>query len=67
MIIMEFTTISVSARTRDKLKTYGMKGDTYDKIITRILDKIDREEFLEECYQRLSEKNKFIKVSLDEL
>jgi len=67
MIIMEFTTISVSARTRDKLKTYGMKGDTYDKIITRILEKIDREEFLEECYQRLSEKNKFIKVSLDEL
>jgi energy-coupling factor transporter ATP-binding protein EcfA2 len=67
MIIMEFTTISVSSETRDKLKTYGMKGDTYDKIINRILEKIDREEFLEECYQRLSEKNKFVKVDLDDL
>ena len=64
---MESTTISVSAKTRDKLKTYGLKGDTYDKIINRILQKIDRDEFLEECYQRLSEKNKFIKINLDEL
>ena len=36
-------------------------------IAVSTLKKIDREKFFDECYKRSSEKNKFIKVDLDEL
>jgi len=61
----ELTTIPVSKLTRDKLKAFGLKGDTYDKILTQLMEKVDYEEFMERQYARLNEKEKF--VSLDEL
>lgn len=59
------TTIAVSENTRDKLKSYGKKGDTYDQIISRLMEIVNRETFLEEVYKRLAEKDQF--VPLDEL
>ncbi len=59
------TTIAVNESTRDKLKSYGRKGDTYDDIIQRMMDIVDRELYLNEVYRRLGEKDKFI--PLDEL
>ncbi|UCD93218.1 MAG: hypothetical protein JSV43_00505 [Methanobacteriota archaeon] len=59
------TTIAVSEGTRDKLKSYGRKGDTYDQIISRLMEIVNRETFLEEVYKRLAEKDQF--VPLDEL
>jgi predicted CopG family antitoxin len=35
------TTISVSKDTRDELKTYGNKGDSYDDIIEKLMDEYD--------------------------
>ena len=32
------TTVSVSKNTRNRLRKYGSKGDTYDLILTRLMD-----------------------------
>ena len=33
---MEMTTIQLSKETRDKISSFGMKGESYDKIIRRV-------------------------------
>jgi acetoin utilization deacetylase AcuC-like enzyme len=33
---MEITTIQLSKETKDKLSSFGLKGESYDKIIQRI-------------------------------
>jgi len=32
------TTVSVTKSTRNRLRTYGSKGETYDVIISRMMD-----------------------------
>ena len=61
----EITTIPVHKQTRDRIKVFGHKGETYDEILNRILDEVSYEEFMERQYERLSEKEKFI--SLDDI
>lgn len=56
----EKTTILVTKKTREQLKTLGRKGESYEDIITRLLKEIDRQEFIERQYERLKEKDKFI-------
>ena len=34
----EITTIQITKATRDELKKHGIKGDTYDGIIKRLLE-----------------------------
>ncbi|MCS3923391.1 hypothetical protein J2T59_000444 [Methanosalsum natronophilum] len=50
---------------RDRLKGYGQKGETYTDILTRLMDSVDKDEFMDRMYRRLEEKNQF--VSLDEI
>ncbi len=33
------TTISIEEETRDRLKKLGTKGETYDEILNRLIDK----------------------------
>ena len=54
------TTIAVSEMVRDRLKSLGSKGETYDEILARILDVVDRETYLEEVRRRLAAKNEFL-------
>jgi len=61
----EMTTIPVSKTVRDMLKSYGLKGETYDKILQRLMKQVDYDEFMERQYKFLQEKDKFI--SLDEI
>ena len=60
----EDTTIPVKKDVRDRLKQYGMKGETYNDILKRLMDEVDYETFMERQYKKLGEKDKF--VSLDE-
>jgi hypothetical protein len=61
----EATTIPVTKDVRDRLKKYGMKGETYNEILKRLMDEVDYETFMERQYKKLEEKEKF--VSLDEI
>ena len=61
----ETTRIHTTKAVRDRLKTYGQKGDTYTNILERLMDAVDKEEFMGRLYKRLEENDQF--VSLDEL
>jgi len=39
MKMAEITTIQLSKETRDQLKELGKKGETYDDIIRRLMEK----------------------------
>lgn len=39
---MKMTSIQVSQETKDRLTQLGLKGDTYDAIVCRLLDKLGK-------------------------
>ncbi|MFH0848899.1 MAG: hypothetical protein V1857_05305 [archaeon] len=59
------TTILVEKETRERLRSLGKKGETYDQILKRLMVLAEYEEFMETQYQRLKDKQAF--VSLDEI
>ena len=60
------TMISLREETVEKLKRYGCEGESYDEIISRLmeyLDEIDVEGYVEARYERLKrEKDKFLRL-----
>ena len=42
MFMVKITTILVTPATRDKLKALGTKGETYDKIIQRLIEHFEK-------------------------
>lgn len=44
MMIENGTMIRISKKTTERLKERGKKGDTYDQIINRLLDEVERRE-----------------------
>jgi len=40
-MMSDTTTIKVKKDTRDKLKDRGKKGESYDEIINRLIDRVD--------------------------
>jgi len=59
------TTIPLEKETRDRLKSLGRKGETYDRILRRLISLAEYEGFMEKQYIRLEDKDAF--VSLDEI
>ncbi len=43
----EITNIPITKEVRDMLKSYGLKGETYDNIPHRIMKLSDYDEFME--------------------
>jgi len=62
---MATTTIPVAKETREHLRSFGKKGETYDQILRRLMSLAEYEGFMEKQYERLKDKEAF--VSLDEL
>jgi predicted CopG family antitoxin len=54
------TTIVVARKTREKLKSLGREGETYNDIIARLINEMNREEIVKRQYERLKEKDKFV-------
>ena len=59
------TTIPLEKETRDRLRSLGRKGETYDRILRRLISLAEYEGFMERQYVRLEDKDAF--VSLDEI
>ncbi len=63
------TTIQIQKETRENLKKYGCKSESYNDIIERLMaycDELNLEEIIQDRWERLqTEKNDYI--SLDEI
>jgi hypothetical protein len=62
---MATTTIQINSETRDLLKSFGQKGDTYNDIIMDIIGRSRYVEYMKESYRILDEEENW--VDLDEL
>ena len=60
----EATTIRISIETREDLRRFGRKDETYDELIQRLLDAARKLSFFEEL-DRIVETEEF--VPLDEI
>jgi hypothetical protein len=58
------TTISIRRETKELLREFGKKGETYDEIIRRLIERVSLKE-LDERWNRILREEKFI--PLDEL
>lgn len=61
---MSTTTIAVSFETREVLRQLGQKGDSYDKIIHKLIEEAAWKK-LDERWNKILEEDEFI--SLEEL
>ncbi len=59
------TTIPVDKDVRDRLQRFGHAGMTYNDILTRLMDEMDREAFVAEMRRRADEVTDW--VDLDEI
>jgi hypothetical protein len=59
------TTIPLEKETRERLRSLGRKGETYDQVLKRLISIAEYEEFMTRQYERLKDKNAFL--SLDEI
>lgn len=57
--VRETTTIPLSKETRDLLKRYGQKGETYDELIRRLLEMAEQIEFARR-QRRILEEEEFV-------
>lgn len=55
-----YATIPVHKDTRELLKSYGSKGETYDALIKRLIAIADHAQIMETHYQRLRNKCDFV-------
>jgi hypothetical protein len=62
---MATTTIPIERETRDRLRSLGKKGETYNEILRRLMSLAEYEDFMDRQYERLRDRKAF--VSLDEL
>ncbi len=56
----EMTTIPVTKDTREILKAFGQKGETYDQILRRLVSQVRWVEFVERQYAKLEDRSKFV-------
>jgi len=62
---METTTIQVDSKVRDLLRAFGRKGETYNDIILKLIERAKYVEFMRETYNIIDTEENW--VSLDEL
>ena len=60
----EATTIQISRETREELREFGKKGETYDRVIRKLMEVAKRVAFFEEI-DHILETEEF--VPLDEI
>ena len=63
------TTIQIKKETREKLKHYGHKAESYNDIIERLMaysEELNIEELIDERWERL-QKEKYQYIPLDEI
>lgn len=49
------TTIPIDAKVRDRLRLFGHAGQTYNEILTHLMNEVERKNFLEELRREKEE------------
>ena len=65
VVNMETTTIQVNKSIKELLKSFGRKGETYNEIIAKLIERARYVEFMQESYRLLDTETNWVK--LDEL
>jgi hypothetical protein len=60
----DITTIPLKKKTRDQLKKFGQKGETYDSVIKKLMSIAEQNKFFAE-QKRILDEEEF--VSIDEI
>lgn len=60
---MGVTTIPLAKETREHLRSFGKKGETYDQILKRLMTIAEYEGFMEKQYERLKDKEAFLSLN----
>ncbi len=55
----ETTTVPIRKDTRDRLKTIGQKGETYDEIIVKLIEIAEQVDFFKK-QKRILEEDEFL-------
>ncbi|HLF17107.1 MAG TPA: hypothetical protein VI796_06735 [Candidatus Thermoplasmatota archaeon] len=58
-------TIALPEQVRDRLKTFGHAGMTYPEILSSLMDRVQRDEFVAWCRRRYLENKEW--VDLDDI
>jgi hypothetical protein len=56
MATPKVTTIQLPPKVRDRLKGYGLKGQSYADVVVELMNRVDHEEFMERQYRRLAKR-----------
>jgi hypothetical protein len=59
---MQTTTIQVNSRVRDLLRSFGRKGETYNEIIEKLIERARYVDFMQETYEILDTKTGWVKL-----
>ena len=51
------TSIPIDSAVRNRLRSFGIAGMNYSEIVTSVLDRIEREAFLEELQREVDDPN----------
>jgi hypothetical protein len=60
-------TIAIPEEVRDRLRTYGHAGMTYPEILTALMDRVEREEFVRELRKQYASTPRRDYVKLEDL
>jgi hypothetical protein len=60
-------TIALPERIRDRLKTFGHAGMTYPEILTALMDRVEREDFVRELRKQYAATPRSAYVDLEDL
>ncbi len=60
MTTSKVTTIWVTPQVRDRLKQFGLKGQSYSEVLDRLMDAVEHDKFMEEQYKRLANLKDFV-------
>lgn len=62
MATVALTTIPLDTSVRDRLKSYGRKGMTYNDILTRLMDEREMEAFIRQLEKEADAETQWVDV-----
>lgn len=56
------TTISLEPSTRDRRRAFGQAGMSYDEIVRRLMDEVDRDHFVSELHRQADAESRWVEL-----